>query len=197
MVVLPPDFEQRLVAHRAVDSVQPPTRRAAVAVILRASPAGRDLLLMRRVLHERDPWSGHVSLPGGTQERDDADLLGTALRETREEVGVDLGEQGSLLCRLGPVPAIGRGRRLPMDITPFVFRLEQQVVPVIGQEAEAVFWLPLERAVAGEFDGWHTWRDGPLQRRLPCWTYEGHVVWGLTYTMIQQVLLAAGVGDSL
>jgi 8-oxo-dGTP pyrophosphatase MutT (NUDIX family) len=35
---------------------------------------------------------GQVSLPGGKQEENDADLLETALRETREETGMDTSE---------------------------------------------------------------------------------------------------------
>jgi 8-oxo-dGTP pyrophosphatase MutT (NUDIX family) len=38
-----------------------------------------------------DPWSGNVALPGGKQdEQDRGDDYETAVRETREEVGIDL-----------------------------------------------------------------------------------------------------------
>ena len=41
--------------------------RAAVAVVLRELAGdgdGLELLLIKRAEHERDPWSGHVALPG-------------------------------------------------------------------------------------------------------------------------------------
>ena len=30
--------------------------------------------------------------------------------------------------------------------------------------------------------------EGPLPMKLPCWRYEGRVVWGLTYKMLDQLL---------
>jgi len=29
---------------------------------------------------------------------------------------------------------------------------------------------------------------GPETRQLPCWQYQGHVVWGLTYRMLDDLL---------
>ena len=47
------------------------------------------VLLARRALHPEDPWSGHAALPGGRWEPGDTSLLETALREAREELGID------------------------------------------------------------------------------------------------------------
>src|SRR3954452_25490336 len=68
------------------------------------------VLLARRALHEDDPWSGHAGLPGGRWELGDESLLATALRETREEVGIDSLAHGRLLGALGT--HVGRGRRV-------------------------------------------------------------------------------------
>src|SRR4051812_5040072 len=61
-------------------------RRAAVAVVLH----DRRVLLMKRAERAGDPWSGHISLPGGGYQASDGDLRVTAIRETREELGVEL-----------------------------------------------------------------------------------------------------------
>jgi hypothetical protein len=70
---------------------------AAVAAILRDAPnPGSDepptleALFIKRATHEHDPWSGHMAFPGGRHERGDLTLLRTAMRETEEEVGLDL-----------------------------------------------------------------------------------------------------------
>jgi len=61
--------------------------RAAVTLILResaADPAEAEGLFVRRAKVPGDPWSGHVALPGGRRDPEDADLLDTARRETLE-----------------------------------------------------------------------------------------------------------------
>jgi 8-oxo-dGTP pyrophosphatase MutT (NUDIX family) len=158
--------------------------RCAVAMVLR----GDDVLLMRRAVRRGDRWSGHVSLPGGGEELRDADLLATAVRETVEEVGLDLTRSARFLGRLAPHWAMTRGLPRPMSITPFVFAVDGPVELALGREASAAFWFPLGAAASGALDGVHPYRLGPLRRQLPCWRHEGQVVWGLTFDMLQRLL---------
>jgi len=191
---IPADFLSRLAGHVAPAVREPfPERRAAVAAILREGSAGPEVLLMRRIEHEADPWSGHVSFPGGNVDASDATLLDTAMRETREEVALDLARDARLVCRLASLEAVGRRLGFEMDITPFVFRLEAEVTPVAGAEAQAVFWLPLLAAARGELDGQYRWNDGAVTKLLPCWNFGGHTVWGMTHRMLSSLLVAGGV----
>jgi 8-oxo-dGTP pyrophosphatase MutT (NUDIX family) len=188
----PSGFLERLARHVAPpDEPDPTHRRSAVAVVMRRGDPGLELLLMRRVEHPEDPWSGQVSLPGGHVDPGDASLLHAAVRETREEVGVDLEQHARLLCRLAPVPAVGRGKVLPMDVTPFAFETTAAVDPRPGPEAAEVFWLPLARAAAGELDASYPYRRGDETLELPCWRFEERVVWGLTYRMVCGLLEVA------
>jgi 8-oxo-dGTP pyrophosphatase MutT (NUDIX family) len=163
-------------------------RRAAVAMLLRDGPGGPEVLLMKRREHERDRWSGHVSLPGGKEHAGDADLVATAVRETAEEVGIDLVRDARLVGRLDAIRAIAEGKLLPMTITPFVFLAVGATVPALREEAESVFWLPLAGAASGALDAVYLYRLGPLPLRLPCWRFEGYVVWGLTYQMLRGLI---------
>ena len=169
---------------------EPPPRRAAVAIALELGGPPR-VLLMRRVRHPGDPWSGQISLPGGGREPEDADLLATALRETREEVGIDLASDACLLGSLEARAARARGKLLAMDVSPFVFALERAVTPAIGDEAEEAFWLPLDRAIRGELDHVYAYRraDGAT-RELPAWRFEDRVVWGMTYRILGDLIAA-------
>lgn len=192
-------FEHRLAAHRVPELTRQEahrearqeaktTRRSAVAAVLRFDRGAPDVLLMQRVVRAGDLWSGHISLPGGGESPADADLVATAMRETLEEVGVDLRSSAQLLGRLAPVPAVARGRTQPMVIAPYVFVQTGPAPIVLGPEAQHAFWLPLDRAAAGELSGEHAYELDGAVRRFPCWRYQGHVVWGLTYHMLADLL---------
>lgn len=49
-----------------------------------------ELLFIKRAAREGDKWNGHVALPGGKRDPEDADDEVTAAREALEEVGIDL-----------------------------------------------------------------------------------------------------------
>jgi 8-oxo-dGTP pyrophosphatase MutT (NUDIX family) len=187
-------MEASLRAHRPEEPADPPRKRSGVAALLELSAEGPGprVLVMRRAEHPDDPWSGHCSLPGGHLDPGDADLLAAVRRETREEVGLDLDSTARLVGRLDPIRATARGVVLPLDVTPFVFAREGADEPVPGEEAQEVFWLPLDRAVAGELDSEHRVERGGLTHRYPCWEFEGRVVWGLTYRILRGLLRTAG-----
>src|SRR5260221_3044496 len=65
-------------------------RPAAVTLVLLDGPQGLEILLIKRAERGDDPWSGQIALPGGRYAAGDSDLEATAVRETREETGVDL-----------------------------------------------------------------------------------------------------------
>lgn len=184
----PDELERHLRAlPRPHAPTQPDIRRAAVAIVLRATPLA-EVLLLRRPEREGDRWSGQIGLPGGHAEARDADLVGTARREAREEVGLDLARDARLLGALAPVQAKARGHLLPMWITPYVFVGTAELDPRTGPEAVETFWLPLERARSGELAWTHRYRREDGERVLPAWRFEERVVWGLTYEILSGFL---------
>lgn len=159
---------------------------AAVAAILREGGRdGAEVLLIRRAEREGDPWSGHMAFPGGRRDEGDADLHATAVRETREEVGLDLATHGALLGRLADLEAIARAKRTGLFITPFVFALTGEATLVFDPEevAEAL-WVPLGPLVRGDGAGTVFYEREGMSIELPCWRYEGRVIWGLTHRML-------------
>lgn len=162
----------------------PAPRRAAVAAVLHDEPEGPRVLLMKRVERAGDPWSGHISLPGGGYQASDASLLETAIRETREELGVEL-SSAQLLGSLSPLHPRASGP-LGIEVTPFVFATRTAVEPVCGPEALSAFWLPLTLAASGSLDATYTYPSA--QASFPSWQYDGHVIWGLTWRILAEVL---------
>lgn len=189
-------IEARITAHvpKEHSRVTAP-RRAAVSALLRYQGNGPEVLLMQRSTHPGDRWSGHVSFPGGREEDFDRDLMATAIRETREEVGVDLVESARAIGRIDSVRAIAKGKVLPMSITPFVFVQTRDVRVTLSDEAESTFWLPLRQALSGELDDTYVYKKGPLRWSLPCWRFDERVVWGLTYEMLSNLLSVVSPGE--
>ncbi len=158
--------------------------RAAVATILREAAHGPEVLLIRRAEHPRDPWSGHMAFPGGREDPGDLDLLSTAVRETLEEVALDLTRSARLLGRLDDIPAISRGKRTGMSIAPFVFELTTHVVLTPNYEVAEALWAPLVPLMRGDLLTTIPYELEGRSLELPAHNYEGRIVWGLTFKML-------------
>ena len=170
---------------------------AAVAAVLRDGRDGRDghgaeILFIRRAEHPHDPWSGHMAFPGGRHDATDADLLATAVRETLEEVGLDLRAHGTLLARLPDQPAIARSRRIDMVITPYVFALGDGAAALAPDPAEVAeaLWTPLAPLLRDEGAARFAYVHEGRELQLPCFDIGGRIVWGLTHAMLGQLLAA-------
>jgi len=165
--------------------------RAAVAAILREGPEGAEVFFIQRAESPRDPWSGHIAFPGGRREPEDDSLLTTAIRETREEVGIDLA-RSELVARLPEIPAFKRSKRGVLVVTPFVFAKRDTVTPTLNAEVAGTLWVPLARLARGEGKGTYafTWEEKPYE--LPCFRLDPgqHVLWGMTHGMLEQILAA-------
>ena len=185
----------RASARAPVDRLPAPPR-AAVAAILRDGGAGAEVLFIRRAERPGDPWSGHMAFPGGRRDEADPDLYATAVRETREEVGIDLDAHGTLLGRLPDLEAVVRSRPVGLLITPFVFALEREVPFTFdAEEVAGALWAPLAPLARGAGAGTVVYQREGATLELPCWHVEGHVVWGLTYRMLQMLFEAVRQGS--
>jgi len=163
-------------------------RRAAVAAILRDhEELGPEVLFIRRAEHPNDPWSGHMAFPGGREEPSDADLLQTAIRETREEVSLDLEADAVLLGRLDELPAVARGRRTGLTIAPFVFELTRDAPLHFNGEVSEIVWAPLSQLFRGELATVFSYELGGQLLELPAHDVQGRIVWGLTHRMLESL----------
>ena len=161
-------------------------RRAAVAALFHRG----NVLLMKRAERAGDPWSGHVSLPGGRFEPRDPDLLATAVRESAEELGLALDRDARYLGRMATLHPRNAGPS-GMEVTPFVFVTDTPPPVILGPEATATCWLPMRDVAAGALDGTYDYPGPPAGMRFPCWRFEEFLVWGLTMRILGEMLEAA------
>jgi 8-oxo-dGTP pyrophosphatase MutT (NUDIX family) len=175
----------------------PPGRRAAVAAVLREPDTGVEILFILRAEHPRDPWSGQMAWPGGRIDPGDAEPLAAAIREAREELALDLQHDGELLGQLSEVRTHLRHGPGPLSVVPFVFRVEGEPVLVPNPEVQQALWVPLafflDRGNRGRF----VWTGKGVPLAMPCYRYNGHVIWGLTLRMLDELANLAGGGGEL
>ena len=165
----------------AVPRARSPLTPAAVLVPLVVRPRGLQVLLTQRTDHLHD-HAGQVSFPGGRREHTDAGSVETALRETREEIGLveDFIEVVGLLDDY----ETGTGFR----VTPVVsFVSEGFTLTLDSFEVADTFEVPLDylfdpanhQRRSRDFNG--------TRRSYYVFEYRDRVVWGATAGMLMNL----------
>ena len=119
--------------------------------------------------------------------RGDANLADTAMRETREETGIDLRRDGTVIGTLDDLRP--QTTRLPAIIVrPYVVLLNRVESLVLSDEVAEAFWVPLEalRNAASWRETTVLARGIQLDRRA--FHHQGHVIWGMTERILAQLL---------
>jgi 8-oxo-dGTP pyrophosphatase MutT (NUDIX family) len=157
---------------------------AAVAAILTPDPEA--VLLIRRAERAGDPWSGHMALPGGRREPADPDLLATVVRETAEELGVDISgipPAGILEDVVPRTPVLP-----PVAVRPFVFVLRTRPVLNPNHEIASAQWVSLDDLLRP--GAYHPVRLTVAQqnRDFPAYQIENALIWGMTERILTNLL---------
>ncbi|MFC4589094.1 NUDIX hydrolase [Sphaerisporangium corydalis] len=183
------DLAAGAVHHPVPAPLRPPDgagRSAAVLLLFGESPEGPDVLLIQRSSKGRN-HAGQPAFPGGGVDPGDGGPVGAALREAKEETGLDpLG-----VHVVGTLPEL------------YIWRSDNRVTPVLGwwhtpcavhaaspDEVEAVARVPIAELV------------DPVNRlRLrfpggyaagPAFRVRGMLVWGFTAGVLNDVLARGG-----
>ena len=164
-------------------------RRAAVAIVLGSDDK---LLLIRRAAREGDPWSGDMAFPGGRRQAEDEDDVATAIRETREEVGLELSRE-ALVGPIAPQHSPLRRPDLAMSVFPFLFRVDRWSPFEVSDEVASVHLLDAHALLSGASRETFRYQGWGLDRELPCLRLEGAFVWGLTLRMLDDLAERCGV----
>jgi 8-oxo-dGTP pyrophosphatase MutT (NUDIX family) len=125
--------------------------------------------------------AGEISFPGGKLDSIDSNLLETALRETREEIGLSLRED-QIIGQLDPVITLNSG----FTILPFVSVIDEIPSLSANAEVEKIFHIPLEpflKTLANDPDPSHN-----LIQEMYTFEFQGKIIWGASARVLKQIV---------
>lgn len=162
-----------------------PRRESAVLVpVFRGAGGELRLVLVRR--GDQGVHGGQLAFPGGKSEPADASPLDTALRETREEIGLT-GDRIEILAQLPTVETLTTG----FLIKPFLARVrppaawqcqEDEIAEVIEVIVKDLIRPEVQGAEMMHFPAW-------LEPQRVAFIRVGpHRLWGATYRIVEPLL---------
>jgi 8-oxo-dGTP pyrophosphatase MutT (NUDIX family) len=179
-------LKDRLSLNPAPQAAPPDLQPAGVLAPLFFAGDEPHLLFTQRTLTVRD-HRGQISFPGGVQSSRDANLMATALRETREEIGLDP-EQVEVLGSVNPVATVtGYWVTAYVGLIPYPYEFRLNT-----KEVKRILVLPLEG-----FCDPRRWNSGDYTYNgrtvhVCCWKYRGTVIWGATARLLLDLLARLG-----
>ena len=184
---LPGEAAQLLMAPTFRGSVndQAHPHRAAVLILLYPSRGETHLVFMKRNEY-KGPHSGQVSFPGGAWEESDGTLDQTAIRECREELGIQ--ESIEILGALTPL-------HIPVSnylVAPFVGWMEQ--TPVFHPdrtEVQYVIEVSLRELLDTATRDSETLHQHNRSVEAPYYGVGENKIWGATAMMLSEFLEVA------
>lgn len=158
--------------------------KSSVLILLYPNVPGTDIsfVLIQRPSYE-GVHGGQISLPGGRSEEADKDLKQTALRETKEEIGID------------PETIVTIGVLTELYIPPSNYL----VLPFVGYTLEKPLLNPDPQEVAGiiEIKLTDLKNDRNIKHKeiyirhgislfAPCFEINGYTIWGATAMILNE-----------
>ena len=152
-------------------------RLASVLIIIYGK---NPFIIMTEKARNLKVHAGEISFPGGKRSEQDNDLLETAIRETKEELSLDISKK-HVIGQLDDVITLNSRYK----ITPFIAILD--VIPTLSanSEVESILHIPL-----ASFLNTMSEDNIPEHRSIQemyTFTFENHHVWGASARMLKQI----------
>lgn len=184
-------IKKALEANRETDNLNLQTNwKSASVLIPLVSIKNEWHLLYTRRANNLFNHSGQVSFPGGSDEPEDGSFIETALRETKEEIGIDR-QEIEILGWLDKIPTITQ-----YLITPVVGKINwPTALSVQESEVSRVFTIPINWLI-----GSNNWEERVYSNPMG-WhglvvfykEYDGEVLWGVTAKITVNFLQIIGL----
>lgn len=155
-----------------------PARKSAVAVIIYSDNNRYKLILTERSQNLNN-HAGEISFPGGTYDLEDKSLFNTIIRETYEEIGLQLfnkhyiGQLNDIWTLTGYL------------IQPFVFLIKEPInIRPNPDEINSILNIPITFFEEDKNRLHQIINYKNRQLNSFTYTYEGHTIWGATATIL-------------
>ena len=125
--------------------------------------------------------AGEISFPGGKYEEHDADLLDTAIRETNEEIRLQV-LRDHVIGQLEPVTTLNSR----FKIIPFVCIIDKVSDLLANTEVEKIFHIPL-LSFLQTIKEKQILNDEQILQKTYTLEYEGKIIWGASARILKQI----------
>ena len=153
------------------------TKLASVMVIIYGE---KPTLLMTEKPKHLNIHAGEIAFPGGKWSEQDVDLLDTAIRETQEEIGLQI-PKTDVIGQLENVQTLNSG----FTITPFVSVLDNIPKLYTNSEVETILHIPLFKFLQTLSDD-----KDPLHNSIQemyTLEHESKIIWGASARILKQM----------
>ena len=168
----------------ALEGHRPHARKAAVLIPLFEQDEELYLTFIRRATTLRS-HSGEIAFPGGSADPADASPVMTALREAREEIGLDP-SRVEVLGIMPPVFTVVSN----FLISPVIAYLPQRLgtLRLQASEVDELLLLPLYGLADPTILHTEEWTRGGVARTVYFYDYGPYRIWGATARMLNALL---------
>ena len=171
------DFAAALGSEMFSDVTSGTAKLSSVLIIIYGNPPK---FIMTKKASNLKIHAGEIAFPGGKQDDGDADMLCTALRETREELNLDI-SRSDVIGQLETVRTLNSN----FIITPFVSIMRSLPTITCNQEVDSVLYIPaipFLKTLRNDPDPEHN-----RIQEMYTFTFKGHLVWGASARMLKQI----------
>lgn len=158
-------------------------KKAGVLILFFPNKTKETTLLLTKRATYNGKHSSQISFPGGKKEKNDVTIVETALREAKEEVGIDIGHVK--VIRKATDNYIPPSNFL---VTPILAYTEKTPKFQINYEVDLLIKISIEELLDNSNQTTTEITISPTNNlEVPCYKFKDQIVWGATAMILSEI----------